>query len=111
MSHLSSRAGELKTQGAEEAAQDPGSKVTAEDAERVITEESKKAGVAAFQFDPNATPAEKAAQAASVSDIALSNRPRLDIMLIRDEFIARASRLSPRQEAQGSGHRYRYCMF
>lgn len=69
MSHLSSRAGELKSQGVVEAAQDPNSKVTAEDAEHSITNESKKAGVAAFQFDPDATPEEKAAQARSVSGL------------------------------------------
>lgn len=66
MSHLTSRAGEFKSKGAEEAARDPQSSVNAQDAEDVITNESKKAGVPAFQFDPNATPAEKAAQARSV---------------------------------------------
>ncbi len=67
MSNLNSRAGELKSQGAAMAAQDPNNKATAEDAEGVMTEESKKAGVPAFQFDPNASPEEKAAQARSVS--------------------------------------------
>ena len=67
MSHLNSRAGELKSQGATEAAQDPSSKVSAQDAENVMTAESKKAGVAAFQFDPDASPEEKAAQARSVN--------------------------------------------
>ena len=66
MSNLSSRAGELKSQGAIEAAQDPGSKVGAQDAENILEAESKKAGVAAMQFDPNATPEEKAAQARAV---------------------------------------------
>lgn len=66
MSHLHSAAGELNSQGAKEAAQNHDSKVSTEDAEKVITDESKKAGIAAFQFDPNATPAEKAAQAHSV---------------------------------------------
>ena len=67
MSNLTSRAAELKSQGAADAARNPDSKVTPEDAEDVMTEESKKAGVAAFQFDPNASPEEKAAQARSVS--------------------------------------------
>ena len=66
LSRLSSHAPDLKTQSAVEAAQDPKSDVTAEDAERKITDESKKAGVAAFQFDPNATPEQKAAQARAV---------------------------------------------
>ena len=49
------------------AAQDPNNRVTAEDAEGVMAEESKKAGIPAFRFDPNASPEEKAAQARSVS--------------------------------------------
>lgn len=67
MSDLHSRAGELKSQGAAMAAQDPNNKITAEDAEAVITDESKKAGIPAFRFDPNASPEEKAAQARSVT--------------------------------------------
>ena len=58
-----SRAEELKSQGAEQAAQDPNSNVSAHDAEQTMHNESRKAGSAAFQFDPNATPEEKAAQA------------------------------------------------
>ena len=62
------QAAELKQQGAMEAARNGNSSVTAEDAERVIVEETKKTGNEAYQFDPNASPGEKAAQAASVSD-------------------------------------------
>ena len=70
LSRLSSHVGgESKAKDAQEAAQDPSSDVTAEDAEKTITEESKKAGVAAFQFDPNATPEQKAAQARAVSSM------------------------------------------
>lgn len=57
---------ELKSQGAIEAAQDPNSSVTGADAQRVILDESKKAGSSALHFDPNASPEEKAAQAKSV---------------------------------------------
>ena len=64
---LSSFKHELKSQGAEEASRDPDSNISANDAEQVILEESKKGGAAAFQFNPNASPAEKAAQARSVS--------------------------------------------
>ncbi|KAH6671447.1 C2 domain-containing protein [Halenospora varia] len=60
---LNSQAGELKAQGVEEASRDPKSSVTANDAQRKIVAESKKAGVAAFTFDPDATPEQKAAQA------------------------------------------------
>ncbi|KAF1810740.1 tricalbin [Eremomyces bilateralis CBS 781.70] len=56
------RASELKEQGAIEAAADPAQPVTAADAERTIVEEAKKAGSAAYQFDPDASAAEKAAQ-------------------------------------------------
>lgn len=58
--------GELKAQGAVEAAQDPNSSVTAADAEAKIVNEGKKAGVPAFSFDPDASPEEKAAQARAV---------------------------------------------
>lgn len=67
MSHLQSRAGELKSQGATEAAQDPNGNVSAQDAEDVMANESKKAGIPAFQFDPNASTEEKAAQARAVN--------------------------------------------
>lgn len=58
---------ELKQQGALEASRDPTSSVTAEDAEQKILEETRSAGVAAFKFDPDASPAEKKAQAKEVS--------------------------------------------
>ena len=65
LSSLHSRA-ELRSQGAEKAARDPNSNVSAQDAEQTMYDESKKAGAAAFQFNPYATPEEKAAQARSV---------------------------------------------
>ncbi|KAJ4299908.1 Tricalbin-2 [Kalmusia sp. IMI 367209] len=58
-----SRASELKQQGAIEAAQDPNSSVTADQAENKMLAEARKGGSAAFKFDPDATPEEKAAQA------------------------------------------------
>jgi hypothetical protein len=54
---------ELKSQGAIEAAQDPNSSVTGDDAQRVLLNESQKGGATALHFDPNASPEEKAAQA------------------------------------------------
>jgi len=63
---LSSFKHEAKQEVAEEAARDPNSAFTAQDAEKVIVDESKKAGAPAFQFDPNASPEEKAAQARAV---------------------------------------------
>lgn len=59
-------AAELKQQGAIEAAQDPDSKVTADDAQQKIVEESRRAGVTAFTFNPDASPEEKKAQAQAV---------------------------------------------
>ncbi|KAF1952858.1 tricalbin [Byssothecium circinans] len=58
-----SRANELKAQGAVEAAQDPDSNVTAQAAENVMMDEARKGGSAAYSFNPNASPEEKAAQA------------------------------------------------
>ena len=59
-------AAELKQQGAFEAAADPNSTVTAADAQAKAELESKKAGVGAFSFNPDASPEEKAAQARAV---------------------------------------------
>lgn len=67
MSNHLSQAEELKSQGAIEAARNPDSQVSAGDAERTMVDETTKAGGAAYQFDPNASPEEKAAQARSVS--------------------------------------------
>lgn len=61
-----SQASELKQQGAFEAARDPDSGVTAQAAENIAVKEAKKAGSAAFHFDPNASVEEKRAQARSV---------------------------------------------
>ncbi len=57
---------ELKTQGAIEAARDPHSSVDARAAEDTMMKESKAAGAAAFEFDPNATPEQKKAQMKAV---------------------------------------------
>ncbi len=59
-------ANELKQQGALEAARDPNSTITADDAQKKILQESKEAGVTAFTFDPDASPEEKTAQARAV---------------------------------------------
>ncbi|KAI2626304.1 C2 domain-containing protein [Xylaria nigripes] len=53
---------ELKQQAAIDAARDSTSSVTPEDAQRKLVEESKLAGVAAYTFDPDATPEQKRAQ-------------------------------------------------
>lgn len=67
---------ELKVQGVVEAAQDPESNVTADDAQKKILEESRKAGVTAFTFDPDASREEKRRQARAVSPLWLSPNPR-----------------------------------
>ncbi|KAI1333108.1 C2 domain-containing protein [Xylariaceae sp. FL0255] len=71
------QAGELKTQGALDAARDPASSVTSDDAQKKLVEESKKAGVAAFTFDPDASTEEKKAQAkAAIPNGLHSHRPK-----------------------------------
>ena len=60
---------ELKQQGAVEAAENPESSVTADDAQREIVQTSKNAGVPAFTFDPDASIEEKNAQAKAVSSL------------------------------------------
>lgn len=87
-----SRAAELKQQGAMEASRDPHSNVTSLDAQHKIVEESKKAGVEAFQFDPDASPEEKAAQARSVCFLGLQSRPNVPLTPF---FIACTRRISP----------------
>lgn len=57
---------ELKTQGVIEAAADPNSSTTAKDAEKMIVEESKNAGIQAFNFDPKASTEQKMAQVKAV---------------------------------------------
>ncbi|KJZ79031.1 hypothetical protein HIM_01804 [Hirsutella minnesotensis 3608] len=56
-------ASELKARGVIEAAQNQASGITADDAGREIVEQSRNAGVAAFNFDPDASPEQKRAQA------------------------------------------------
>jgi hypothetical protein len=58
---------ELKQQGAMEAARNPDSSVTSDDAQKKIVEESKNAGVVAYSFNPDASPEEKRRQLRSVS--------------------------------------------
>ena len=47
-------------------ARDPHSKTTSEDAEVFMVEQTRAVGGAAYQFDPSASPEEKAAQARAV---------------------------------------------
>ena len=70
--HDSSHVPELKTNAAVEASRDPQSNVTAGDAQKTMMEEAKRAGAATYQFDANASPEDKAAQAHAVRYPALS---------------------------------------
>lgn len=54
---------EKKTQDAMDAARDPNSSVTAEDAEHIALNQAKAAGAPALIFDPNASAEDKAKQA------------------------------------------------
>ena len=106
LSGLSSHAGELKSQGAAEAARDPNSKVTSEDAERKMVEESRRAGIAAFQFDPNASAEEKAAQAHSVS---FPDAWNSEILTLKSPGFT--SGISPPEEAWRCSNCHRYCKY
>ena len=57
------RASELKQQNAVQAASDPSSSITAQDAEKTLLNESKASGAHAMAFDPNASAEDKAKQA------------------------------------------------
>ena len=65
------RASELKQQGVLEAARDPNSSITADQAEHAVVQEARNGGSAAFKFDPDASPEEKAAQARAVCPLLL----------------------------------------
>ncbi|KAF2124600.1 tricalbin [Dothidotthia symphoricarpi CBS 119687] len=58
-------ASESRIEGAVEAARDPRSDVTAQAAENKMLQQARLGGSAALQFDPNATPEQKRAQARS----------------------------------------------
>ncbi|KAH9860893.1 hypothetical protein IAQ61_010628 [Plenodomus lingam] len=57
------RESELRQQGALDAAKHSHAPVTADEAEEAVVEQARLGGSAAFQFDPNASPEEKRAQA------------------------------------------------
>ncbi|EAW20924.1 putative membrane bound C2 domain protein (vp115) [Aspergillus fischeri NRRL 181] len=67
--NVENQKGELRQQGAietaQEASKDPQSKLRPETVEKVLIEETRKAGLPAYQFNPDASPEEKAAAAAA----------------------------------------------
>jgi hypothetical protein len=70
MASVAAEKTELKEEGvieaATELAQDPQSKVNPDTVEEKLVEETREAGVPAYQFDPDASPEAKAAAAQSV---------------------------------------------
>jgi hypothetical protein len=101
LASLAGRAGELKSQGAAEAARDPNSKVTADDAAQVMMDEAKKAGAGAYRFDPDASPEEKAAVAAAVRTLpGIRRRPKC-----LANHVPEYSRRAPPPEAGGGCNR------
>lgn len=66
MASTAPSAGEQKQQDVIEAARDPNSTISSKDAQDKMVQESKKAGIPAFTFDPDASPEEKKAQAKAV---------------------------------------------
>jgi Ca2+-dependent lipid-binding protein len=83
--NLSGRIHELKSQTAVEGAQDPNSPVTAQDAEKIIHEEARAGGAAAFSFDPDASPEEKAAQIKQTAIIDGPSLKRKPVALVTDQ--------------------------
>ncbi|KAL7960559.1 C2 domain-containing protein [Trichoderma compactum] len=73
---------ELKLQGAIEAAQDPQTLVSADDAERLMVDQARNAGAPAFHFDPNATIEEKRSQVAAAIPPELQHLRRNKAMAI-----------------------------
>lgn len=73
---MASQAAELKAEGAIEAAELTNNRAVAEAAEKAIVEQSKNAGVAAFQFDPDASPEEKKRQARAAIPPELQKKPK-----------------------------------
>lgn len=71
MASLEAEKTELREEGVIQAAtelqQDPESKVNPDTVEQTLVDESRKAGAAAYQFDPDASPDDKAAAAEAVS--------------------------------------------
>ncbi|KAK4944116.1 Tricalbin-2 [Elasticomyces elasticus] len=65
---------ELISRGALEAAQE--GTVSADDAQRIMLDESQKAGSTALHFDPNASPEEKAAQAKALANDTRHHKPK-----------------------------------
>lgn len=72
MASLEAEKTELKEEGvieaATELAQDPESKVNPETVEQTLVDETRKSGGAAYQFDPDASPEDKAAAAEAVRE-------------------------------------------
>lgn len=70
MASLEAEKTELREEGVIQAAtelqQDPESKVNPDTVEQTLVDESRKAGAAAYQFDPDASPDDKAAAAEAV---------------------------------------------
>lgn len=66
---------ELKAQGVVEAAQDPNTSVTSDDAQKAMVDQARAGGAAAFTFNPDASPEEKAAQAQEVCEITCAREP------------------------------------
>ena len=82
---ISSQVHELKAQGAIEAANDPNSSVDAEGATNVLADEARAGGAAAFKFDPDASPEEKAEQVKASSQLLRPPRKHQVAALVTDQ--------------------------
>lgn len=95
-------AAELKQQGAIEAARNPESSVSADDAQKKMLEESKAAGVAAFTFDPDASPEQKRAQAREVSSRYQHPRPAVAPLTLKPQRPSQRASIRRGPKAQRS---------
>ncbi|OOF90013.1 hypothetical protein ASPCADRAFT_212308 [Aspergillus carbonarius ITEM 5010] len=86
---VEAKKGELRQQGAievaQQAAQDPQSNLHPEAVEKTLVEETRKAGVPAYQFDPNASPEEKAAAAKSRLPPGLNDSKPKGVAVVTDK--------------------------
>lgn len=90
-------------EAASELAQDPQSHVNPETVEEKLVEETREAGMPAFQFDPDASPEDKAAaaEAVRVSQVPRERGRQLPNCVLTNLVLASAAWFPPREKAQG----------
>lgn len=104
-------AAELKQQGAIEAAQDPNSTVTSNDAQNKIVQESRRAGVTAFTFNADSSVEEKKAAVRDVCYLPYpslsTNQLHVDVAFNKENYVGHSGWTSPQtaRRSYRDGHR------